>query len=262
MISPVGQQWRAALEGGAYERRLQNHQEFLKLRKLSRTWRHILGRIQLPPAASIFEVGCGGGNQLIPLALHGFKCVGIDCSEAVLSRFQLFLSDVERFAGRRLDLELIHGDFLSYQSESQYDCVFNVGVIEHFLEDRDRAVFLENKVRLCKPGGYIVSVVPNGQHPLRERMRREGLGGYRIPEIDYSPEVMEREMTQAGLTEVIVIPHNFFGYLLMDSQCARLKRAINWLTYACAQILPRLRVRTFYRHAGTLICIARRGASS
>ena len=180
----------------------------------------------------------------------------------MLSQFQLFLSDVEKFAGRRLDLKLIHGDFLAYEGESQYDLVFNVGVVEHFLDDRDREVFLKKKIALCKPGGYIASVVPNGQHPLRERMRKEGLGGYCIPEIDYSPELMAREMIKAGATDVTVIPYNLFGYLLMDSQCPKLKHAMNRFTYLSAQILPRLKVQTLYRHAGTLICIARRRAFS
>jgi len=262
MISRVGQQWREALEDGCYERRVRDRQEFLKLEKLSRVWRYILGRIQLPPGASVFEVGCGGGNQLIPLALHGFKCVGIDCSEAVLSRFQLFLSDVEGFAGHRLNVELIQGDFLSYEGMTQYDLVFNVGVVEHFLDDHERAAFIENKLRLCKPGGYVVSMVPNGQHPLRDRMRKERLGGYCVPEIDYSPEMMELEMTKAGATDVTVIPYNLFGYLLMDSQRASLKRVMNQFTYLSAQILPRLKVPSFYRHAGTLICIARRGETT
>ena len=58
---------------------------------------------------------------------------------------------------------------------------------------------------LCKPRGYIVSVVPNGKHPWRSKMRNERLGGYNAPEIDYDCESMASEMKKAGAGTLICI---------------------------------------------------------
>jgi len=257
MISPVAERWQQELAHGGYARRLTSRRDFLRIKRVSRTWRCILAITKHKPGASFFEFGCGGGDQLIPLALSGYKCVGIDCSPDVLGRFRALLGDAERFTGKPLDIELVCGDFLRYSSDRQYDCVFNFGVIEHFLDDRERETAIKRKFALCKPGGYVVSVVPNGQHPLRERMRREGLGGYVVPEIDYDADMLTSEMRRAGAVEVEVIPNNLLGYLLVDADASTLRKTFNRCMYYIAQLVPRVKVRGAYRHAGTLVCIAR-----
>src|SRR5256712_6199704 len=84
---------------------------------------------------------------------------------------------------------------------------------------------------LCAPGGHVVCVVPSGTHPLRARMRAEGLGGYRVPEIDYTPALLEGEMREAGGSAVRVIPHNLFGYRLLVPATAfpRLRHRLRFL---------------------------------
>src|SRR5436190_540419 len=90
-------------------------------------------KARLAHHASVFEVGCGGGNQLLPLALRGLRCVGIDCSEEALDRCRRLVADAERFGGRSLDVGLHHGDFLHFIGRGAFDLVFNFGVVEHFL---------------------------------------------------------------------------------------------------------------------------------
>src|SRR5207247_9191405 len=116
-FSDTARRWQAELEAGGYERRITTSAEFRRLLRLSRTWRTILGATRLRPGAAVFEFGCGGGNQLIPLALHGYRCAGVDCSEDVLARFRRLMADAERFSGRRLSIRLHHGDFLDFRSE-------------------------------------------------------------------------------------------------------------------------------------------------
>src|SRR5437899_9401752 len=100
-FSDIARRWQSELEAGGYERRITTSAEFRRLLRLSRTWRTILKATRLRPGAAVFEFGCGGGNQLIPLALHGYRCAGIDCSEYVLARFRRLMADAERFSGRR-----------------------------------------------------------------------------------------------------------------------------------------------------------------
>src|SRR5207245_8994040 len=112
--------------------------EFGRLLRLSRAWRTIRKATRLRPGAAVFEFGCGGGNQLIPLALHGYRCAGIDCSEDVLARFRRLMADAERFSGRRLRIRLHHGDFLDFRSDETHALGLNFCVIALFLYDAYR----------------------------------------------------------------------------------------------------------------------------
>lgn len=256
-FSNVAQRWRAELVGGGYGRRLSTPADLQRLRRLSRTWRIILARLALPPGASIFEFGCGGGNQLLPLALRGHRCAGIDCSEEVLDRCRLLIADAERLGGRALGVELHHGDFLRFAGDAAYDLVFNFGVIEHFLDDGERARAVARMFALCRAGGHVVSVVPSGAHPWRERVRRDRLGGYSVPEIDYTAAGLASEMRAAGADRVRVIPHNLFGYRLV-APAAGIRRLRNRLVFLAAQALPRVSCGFTERHAMSFICLARK----
>ena len=260
-FSDTARRWQAELEAGGYERRITTSAEFRRLLRLSRTWRTILGATRLRPGAAVFEFGCGGGNQLVPLALRGYRCAGIDCSEEVLARCRRLMADAERFSGRRLSVRLHHGDFLEFRSDEPHDLVFNFGVIEHFLDDDERRRAVARMFSLCAPGGHVVSVVPSGTHPLRGRMRAEGLGGYRVPEIDYTPALLEAEMREAGGSAVRVIPHNLFGYRLLVPAPA-FPRLGHRLVFWGAQLLPRVSSRFTVRHASSFICVARKGTGS
>lgn len=136
---------------------------------------------------------------------------------------------------------------------SRYDLVFNVGVIEHYLKESERREFLRRKLALCKSGGYIVSVVPSGVHPYREEQKQEGWGGYNVPEVDYSPELLATEMREVGAQRVMVLPHNAFGYLLTRSPKRR------WFRYVGLQLLtPLLPLRVMCRCAYSFIAIGQK----
>jgi hypothetical protein len=85
--------------------------------------------------------------------------------------------------------------------------------MKHYLDPDDRIEFLRRMLRLTKPGGFIVCIVPSGAHPYRAEQRRLKWGGYDIPEVDYSPEALADEMKKAGADRVRVISHNIGGYL-------------------------------------------------
>jgi 2-polyprenyl-3-methyl-5-hydroxy-6-metoxy-1,4-benzoquinol methylase len=266
MIEPhdnVSQRWVQELKGEGYEYHISEVKDCRQL-KLSRVWKRIFKETQLPKSGKlrILEVGCGGGIQLAKLAAMGCECIGIDVSREVLARAENYFSEIHGVCGRELDIKLIAGDFYDIDKTELggcFDLVFNFGVIEHILDASARLRFLKKKYELTKDGGYIVSMVPNGSHPLRDKMKRMNLGGYNIPEIDYDQHLMEEEFRAIGAKLIIILPHNLFIYLLLEQHNLFID-LLRKLIYLGIQVLPPgFLSRDFgFRHAGSLIGIGRK----
>ena len=200
---------------------------------------------------------------MVELALNGWHCEGIDASPDVLQKAKRYVEEVQYFSGQPLPVKFQEGDFVHHQSVSTYDLVFHVGVIEHFLDEAERAHVLQKMWAATKSGGYTVSVVPSGTHPLREKMKRLHLGGYLVPEIDYTDERMQNELQMLTGATCTVLPHNIFGYLLIDSGPWWLRAAKRIYYYAFQLVPVKWLPRVFaFRHAGTLIGIAKKPVSA
>jgi SAM-dependent methyltransferase len=259
----VSQSWVQELKNEGYEYHIRTPGDCRQL-KPSRVWKRIFRHIQAPNSERlrVLEVGCGGGLQLAKLAALGCECVGIDVSAAVLSRAENYFEEIRRVCGLKLAIRLIAGDFYDInQSElmGYFDLVFNFGVIEHIPDDSARLKFLKRKYDLTRKGGYIISYVPNGCHPLRDKMKQMKLGGYNIPEINYDRHLLEQEFKEIGATRITVLPHNLFIYLLLEKNNILLN-LLKKVFYLGMQIVP---LNFFpedfcYRHAGSLIGIARK----
>ena len=259
----VTDKWQSVLENGGYERHCTDKADYLKIKRLSRMWRRVLnftGSI----SGKALEVGCGGANQLVPLAVNGWECYGLDCSPEVLKRAERYIREVELFYGKKLNINLYCGDWLSLPenhplSLSKYDLVFNVGVIEHYLDPDERRKFLSAKLTLTKPGGYVVSVVPSGLQPFRKKMKQGGLAGYCVPETDYTPELLLREMNECGASEATVLPHNILGYYPLIDQPLIPKWAVKFVYYLVQVIPVRMLPREWAeKHAYSFIAICRK----
>jgi SAM-dependent methyltransferase len=228
------------------------------LRRPSRTWRRILPRVRLPERAEVFEAGCGGAVQLVQLAGQGYRGVGIDVSPEVLERARAFVAAAQASPLWDGNVELVQGDFMDYCSDRRFDLVFHFGVVEHILDPQPRLAFLRHMVELARSGGWIVSVVPSGTHPLRQEQRRKGWGGYVVPEIDYSPSLMLEEFRSLGLVGGVVLPHNLFGYLTVPPDLGRISRTWRRVAYLAAQAIHGPAAGVLGRHAYSLIGIARK----
>ena len=259
----VSQRWVAELRHEGYEYHVSEPKDCRQL-ELSRVWKRIFKATQLSTSGKlrVLEVGCGGGIQLAKLAARGCECVGIDVSKEVLARAENYFGEIHRVCGQELDIKLLAGDFYDLDGTELgggFDLVFNFGVIEHILDDSARLTFLKKKYELTRDGGYIVSMVPNGFHPLRNKMKRLNLGGYNIPEIDYDQHLMAEEFKAVGVKQITILPHNLCVYLLMEKK----NPGIDWLkklTFLGMQVVPwAFMPRDFaYRHAGSLIGIGRK----
>jgi SAM-dependent methyltransferase len=207
--------WKKELQQEGYEHHCHNVTEMEEIRRLNRTWKKILKLTKLHPHASVFELGCGGGHELAKLAVWGYEVYGIDISLEVIVRAKHYLKEVDNYYAIKANVEV--GDIFEYESPSTYDMCFHVGVIEHYLETGERQTIWGKLYDLTKPGGWIVSVVPCGHHFMRKTMREKGLGGYNIPEIDYSIRLHKEEFEQIGLNPIYAQPHSYFGFFSMSS---------------------------------------------
>lgn len=261
---PVASRWIRTLKDKGYNH-CQSRISCGDLKKFPRVWRKIFSNIKVNPhkrGQSVFEVGCGGGKHLAFFAMNGWRCTGLDCSKNVLERADNYFSKISKKCNKELNVDLICNDFLNYDlsAKNKFDIVFNVGVIEHFLNREDRLLFLKKKFQLVKKGGYLISIVPNGIHPLREKMKKNRLGGYNIPEIDYTPELVRQELQKFNPSMVEVLPHNLFRYFLLNKRDTCLLYCIKKFLYLALQILPAsiLPSKFAFQQAGTLIGIAQK----
>lgn len=94
----------------------------------------------------ILDVGCGLGMTMDYFIAQKNHVYGIDITSQSVSE------------NKKRGLETLEADarYLPFR-DNLFDLVYSLGVIEHFAETE---LALQEKVRVCKPGGVIVAVVP------------------------------------------------------------------------------------------------------
>lgn len=104
---------------------------------------------------SLLEVGCGD-SRMLPYFAKEFGLIvdGIDYSEPGCNKARSNLAE-EHVSGN-----IIYADLFSPPVEllHTYDVIFSFGVVEHFL---DTARCLRAFKELLKPGGLVITIVPN-----------------------------------------------------------------------------------------------------
>jgi 2-polyprenyl-6-hydroxyphenyl methylase/3-demethylubiquinone-9 3-methyltransferase len=140
-------QWRR-LEVGNHYAALGWMQRSYHYSALDRLLRSVL---PVDPTKSFVEIGSGPGRFLIYFnRVFGYQVSGCDYSPAscTLARENLARAGV---AGTIHQADL-------FEFQGQYDVVYSGGVIEHF---ESPGPVVETLARLVKPGGYLVTTVPN-----------------------------------------------------------------------------------------------------
>ncbi|MFC1539556.1 class I SAM-dependent methyltransferase [Candidatus Latescibacterota bacterium] len=213
---PVIELWENALKEKTYKPPAIGRWSRKNFEYLSRSWRRILKHTGIKRTDNIraLEFGSGEGHKLIPLYIKGWDCVGIDCSEDATHRAKQYLIGVDKYFSDTGNIELKTMDFLKYEPPGDlFDITFQFGVLEHFLDETERKKYLIKMFDCTRPGGFVVSWVPNGCHFYREKQREKKLGGYNIPEIDYTEEKIRSELEEFGCSSIVVLPYDLFGYL-------------------------------------------------
>ena len=101
------------------------------------------------------DIGCGGGILSEPMSRLGAIVTGIDASEMAIQ------SAIAHSRKSRLDIDfkcMSTGGLIKSSLDNQFDIIIASEVIEHV---SNRALFLSDIAKLCKPGGLVVFTTIN-----------------------------------------------------------------------------------------------------
>jgi len=147
------------------------------------------------------EVGCGASVWLPALAMRGVEAWGIDYSEVGVEMAR------RQAAALGATVTVVHGDVFDDTSlgADAFDLVFSLGLLEHF----DDSAPLARRFRdLCRPGGYVITLVPNFAGiwgSVQQAVDRRVYDAHRV----YTPADLDRAHVEAGLRPVQ--PAQYFG---------------------------------------------------
>lgn len=159
---------------------------------------HLLGDVR---GKTVFDLGCGHGENLVPLIVRGARVIGIDISPELIAMAQQRLRDAN------LEASVSVGS--AYETglpDSSVDAIFCMSLIHHLdiklardemwrILRPDGAVILKEPVRFSRTYGWLRSLLPAHEdvsyyeHPLtREELKLmcqpfqiEGMRYFRLP---------------------------------------------------------------------------------
>lgn len=169
------------------------------------------------PDMKILEAGCANAKRTIAISTHGPRCIGLDYTKAMCeTAFRLYQESKTFF--KKMDFEIVQGNILDLPFENDsFDLVFNNGVLEHFLDPKDRTQALKEMVRITKPLGRVLVTVPNGQHILEGIWHNNLIREDSVLEAVISKQDLECALKEAGLritwTGYLGITESFYQWL-------------------------------------------------
>jgi SAM-dependent methyltransferase len=154
--------------------------------------------LNLTPGSRVLDLGCGHGRHAVVLAEHGARVVGVDVSEALVTRAR----DLATERGTRV--RWVRGDMrqLPFRSE----CVTAAVLIDGFgffeTEEQNTAV-LSEAARILEAGGRLALKVLNGgpvMDDFRETAReeRDGVAVVISRTLSFDPPRMIEKITISG----------------------------------------------------------------
>jgi len=124
-------------------------------RSLHRLFIRLFNKIGIGPNATIVEAGCGG-SAILPYFKKefGLKAEGFDNSPVGLD----LCNAIARKSGLEAPVYLADIFALPADLRSRYDVVFSYGLAEHF---NPTTLIVEALAGLARPGGYVLTLIPN-----------------------------------------------------------------------------------------------------
>jgi SAM-dependent methyltransferase len=129
----------------------------------------ILGALDLPPQATVLDLGCGPGAHAIAIARKGHRVTGVDRSPRMLARAR------SEAKARGIDIELVEADMRRFRRPSSFDLVCSLYTSFGYFDDRGNRMVLENILASLKPGGVAFLDVTGRETIAREWQERRWL---------------------------------------------------------------------------------------
>lgn len=197
---------------------------------------------QHAPSGSVLDVGCGRGDLLRYMQQRNphLSLTGID------------LSDVPKDT----DLELIQGDFITWEDPRRFDAVVSLATIEHV---SDVKAFVAGLLSHLKPNGLIVVMTLNDRsvlYSVARAMEQAGVEGPAVRLYDrhhvnhFSGTSLRRLMEVSGLQVQAVHNHNA-PLAAMDFEASsvlaeRVMRFGVWGTFVLGSLTGRTYLQTIF----------------
>jgi len=117
----------------------------------------VLNTLALPAGARVLDLACGFGRHSQELARRGFRVVGIDISEELIS----YARNEARQSG--LQVDYISGDIRQLSFHSEFDAVLGLyeGAIGYSGSKEDDYKILTGVAQALKNGGRYIAHIPN-----------------------------------------------------------------------------------------------------
>jgi len=118
------------------------------------------------PVKTVLDAGCGSGGHAIPLAKRGYRVVGFDLSEVMISQ-------ARKKAKNLANVEFHVMNLLDFQLDGKFDtCIAMFAVVGYMRKNSEIVMALNNIRKHLKSNGIFIFDVWNGLSCLRNPPER------------------------------------------------------------------------------------------
>lgn len=159
-----------------------------------------------PKAASVYEVGCGSGANLLLFSHDGWQVGGVDYSAALIETAKKVLPSED----------LLYAPASEMPETPAYDCLLSNSVFSYFTDYAYAEAVLQ---KMCKKARYAIALIDI--HDIEKKdafiaFRKEEIKDYEeryrdLPKLFYSKEFFVRFAEENGL-KLRFVEHQMEGY--------------------------------------------------
>jgi SAM-dependent methyltransferase len=143
------------------------------------------------PGVSILEAGCGSGFVANALARRGYRVSGVDYAQKTIVKLKEIYPDINFSFGDVRGLGF---------PDSSFGVYLSLGVIEHFIDEKDASQAIKEAIRLTKRGGIVLFTVP-----FTNRLRQNKMSANVYPRARSLPdEFYQRSYTVSQLKNLFL----------------------------------------------------------